>query len=328
MKPASPLTDIPDRVAFAAAGPTVAAGAAAAALPVPVEALGLAARGGDYLEMAKPRMNALVVVTTAVGFYMAVRGGWAAEYWAPFLHTLVGTALTAAGASVLNQYVERDLDGKMPRTANRPLPAGRVAPVEALALGVTLGVAGVLYLAGLVNPLAATLAAVTLGTYVFLYTPLKTRTTLCTVVGAVPGAIPPMIGWAAAEGALGPGAWALFSILFFWQLPHFLAIAILYRDDYAAGGMRMLPVIDPDLSFTGRQIVLWALALVPVSLFPAVVGMTGATYFVAAAFLGVAFLAFSVKCGLSGSRTDARRLFLASILYLPALLGVMMIGRN
>lgn len=318
MKPASPLIEITDG-AFTAAG-------AAAALTAPAGAtVGLAARWGDYLELAKLRMNALVVVTTAVGFYMAARGG--RIDWAMFLHTIIGTAMTAAGASILNQYVERDLDAKMPRTANRPLPAGRVTPVEALALGVTLGAGGVLYLAGLVNPPAAMLAAVTLATYVFLYTPLKTRTTLCTVVGAVPGAIPPMIGWAAAEGALGPGAWALFSILFVWQLPHFLAIAILYRDDYAMGGMKVLPVIDPSLSFTGRQIVLWALALIPVSLFPAVVGMTGAAYFVAAAFLGVGFLAFAVKCALSGSRVDARRLFLASILYLPALLGVMMLGR-
>jgi protoheme IX farnesyltransferase len=161
-------------------------------------------------------------------------------------------------------------------------------------------------------------------TYVFAYTPLKTRTSLCTVVGAVPGAIPPMIGFAAAEGMLSPGAWALFCILFFWQLPHFLAIAILYRDDYARGGMKMLPVLDPNGAFTGRQIVLWSLALIPVSLFPSVVGMTGRGYFMAAAMLGVAFLACAVKCALSGSRPDARRLFLVSILYLPALLGVMM----
>ena len=328
MKPASPLTEIPDG-AFA-----VASASAAGALPVPAVAApgatGLAARWGDYLELCKPRMNALVVVTTAVGFYMAARvAGSAAADWALFLHTVIGTALTAAGASVLNQYVERDLDAKMPRTANRPLPAGRVMPVEALALGAALGTIGVLYLTTLVNAPAAMLAAVTLVTYVFLYTPLKTRTTLCTVVGAVPGAIPPMIGWAAAaDGALGPGAWALFSILFFWQLPHFLAIAILYRDDYARGGMKMLPVIDDArFSFTGRQIVLWALALIPVSLFPAVAGLTGTAYFAAAALLGVAFLWFAVRCALTGARADARRLFLASIIYLPALLGVMMLGQ-
>jgi protoheme IX farnesyltransferase len=316
MNPASPLTEIPDG-AFATAAATLPIDAAAAeqtesAIP----------RWVDYYELTKPRMNALVVVTTAVGYFMAVRGGSAD--WARLLHTVVGTGLTAAGASVLNQYVEVDLDAKMARTANRPLPSGRVAPIEALAYGVALAMAGVLYLASLVNPLSAALAGLTLVTYVFAYTPLKTRTSLCTVVGAVPGAIPPMIGFAAADGMVSPGAWALFSILFFWQLPHFLAIAILYRDDYASGGMKMLPVLDRNGAFTGRQIVLWSLALIPVSLFPSVVGMTGHGYFLAAAMLGVAFLACAVKCALTGSRPDARRLFLFSIIYLPALLGVMM----
>ena len=314
MKSASPLTDLHADAAFAGA---------AVVLPAePVAAT--TSRLSEYYELTKPRMNALVVVTTAVGYYMAARG-W--TDWTVLLHTIVGTALTAAGASVLNQYVERDLDAKMPRTANRPLPAGRVSPVEALTFGVILSMLGVLYLTALVNPLAAMLAAVTLGTYVFLYTPLKTRTSLCTVVGAVPGAIPPMIGFAAADGTLEPGAWALFSILFFWQLPHFLAIAILYRDDYAAGGMKMLPVLDRHGAFTGRQIVLWSLALIPVSLFPSVVGLTGAAYFVAAAALGVVFLAVAVRCALTGERADARRLFLVSIVYLPALLGVMMAAK-
>jgi protoheme IX farnesyltransferase len=240
MKPASPLSDIPD-------------GSFAAALPASQQAATASVgRWADYYELTKPRMNALVVITTAVGYYMAVHG-W--TDWARFLHTVIGTALTAAGASVLNQYVERDLDAKMPRTADRPLPAGRIAPMEALAMGVVLGSVGVLYLLMLVNPLSAALAAITLATYVFMYTPLKTRTSLCTVVGAVPGAIPPMIGFAAVDGYLSPGAWALFCIMFFWQLPHFLAIAILYRDDYERGGMKMLPVVDPGLGLTGRQIV-------------------------------------------------------------------------
>ena len=313
MNPASPLTEVPD-VAFATAAATL-----------PIEAAeqsdSAVSRWSDYYELTKPRMNALVVITTAVGYFMAVRGF---ADWARLLHTVLGTALTAAGASVLNQYVEIDLDAKMARTANRPLPAGRVSPIEALAFGVVLAAAGVLYLASMVNPLSAALAGLTLVTYVFAYTPLKTRTSLCTVVGAVPGAIPPMIGFAAADGMVSPGAWALFSILFFWQLPHFLAIAILYRDDYASGGMKMLPVLDRNGAFTGRQIVLWSLALIPVSLFPSVVGMTGGGYFMAAALLGVAFLACAVKCALTGSRPDARRLFLFSIIYLPALLGVMM----
>lgn len=314
MKPASPMTDLPDG-AFAAAIPAGAHTASTA---------GTTARLTDYYELTKPRMNALVVVTTAVGYYMAA-SGW--SDWARLIHTIVGTALTAAGASVLNQYVERDLDAKMPRTAVRPLPAGRVSPVEALGLGVMLSAVGVLYLVTLVNPLAAMLAVLTLGTYVFLYTPLKTRTSLCTVAGAVPGAIPPMIGFAAVHGVLTPGAWALFGILFIWQLPHFLAIAILYRDDYARGGMKMLPVIDPGGAITGRQIVLWSLALIPVSLVPSVVGLAGVAYFAAAALLGIAFLAFAVRCALTGSRADARRLFLASIIYLPVLLGMMMASK-
>jgi heme o synthase len=162
---------------------------------------------------------------------------------------------------------------------------------------------------------------------VFMYTPLKTRTSICTIVGAVPGAIPPMIGFAAVDGQLSPGAWALFGIMFIWQLPHFLAIAIMYRDDYARAGMKMLPVIDPGLGFTGRQIVMWSVTLLPVSLFPAVVGLVGPAYFITAALLGVAFIGYAVRCALTGDRGDARRLFFASILYLPALLGVMMASK-
>jgi protoheme IX farnesyltransferase len=284
----------------------------------------VSARVVDYYELTKPRMNALVVITTAVGFYLGSRG-W--DDWKLLLHTVLGTALTAAGASILNQYVERDLDARMPRTANRPLPAGRISPIEALTLGVIFSMAGVLYLVAMVNPLAAMLATVTLGTYVFLYTPLKTRTSMCTVVGAIPGAIPPMIGFAAAQGELSPAAWALFSILFIWQLPHFLAIAILYRDDYAQGGMLMLPVLDERLSLTGRQIVLWSLALIPVSLFPSVVGLTGLAYFITATVLGVLMLFCGVRCAITRRRVDARRLFFASIIYLPALLGAMMVTK-
>jgi protoheme IX farnesyltransferase len=284
----------------------------------------VSARVTDYYELTKPRMNALVVVTTAVGFYLGSRG---LEDWKLLLHTILGTALTAAGASVLNQYIERDLDARMPRTANRPLPGGRISPIEALTLGVIFSMAGVLYLVAMVNPLAAMLATVTLGTYVFLYTPLKTRTSLCTVVGAIPGAIPPMIGFAAAQGQLSPAAWALFSILFIWQLPHFLAIAILYRDDYAQGGMQMLPVLDERLSLTGRQIVLWSLALIPVSLFPSVVGLTGLSYFITAVVLGLLMLYCGVRCAITRQRVDARRLFFASIIYLPALLGAMMLTK-
>jgi len=307
--PVADLTDLPDAA--------VARVEAAAARP---------SRLADFYELTKPRMNFLVLVTTMVGFYMALRHGW--QGWGLMLHTLAGTALAAAGASVLNQYVEREHDAKMNRTAGRPLPAGRVAPLEALLFGVTLGASGVVYLAALVNPLTAALGALTIATYVFLYTPMKRWTTLCTVVGAVPGAIPPMMGWTAATDSLSAEAWALFGILFFWQMPHFLAIAILYRDDYAAGGFKMLPVVDEELSVTGRQMVLYALALVPVSLLPVALRMAGLGYGLAAVVLGLTFLGFSVKCAFGKGRGEARALFLASIVYLPLLLAAMMLDRT
>jgi protoheme IX farnesyltransferase len=202
----------------------------------------------DFYELTKPRMNFLVVCTTAVGYAMAPHHG----HWTTLLHTILGTALTAASASVLNQLVEREYDALMPRTRNRPLPGGRVTPAEALAWGAVLGVAGVAYLLLMVNLLTALLGAFTLASYVWVYTPMKRVTSLNTVIGAVPGAIPPMMGWAAATGALGPEALALFGIMFLWQMPHFLAIAILYQRDYAAGGFKMLPVIDPKLRLTWR----------------------------------------------------------------------------
>ncbi len=284
----------------------------------------------DYYELTKPRMNFLVVITTMVGFYMAAPHATSAAGidWLLLVHTLLGTALTAAGASVLNQYVERDIDKLMPRTMDRPVPAGRVSPLEALAYGVALGSAGVVYLALTVNLLTALLGAVTLGTYVLLYTPMKRWTTLNTVVGAVPGAIPPMMGFTAAQGALSPEALAVFGILFFWQMPHFLAIAILYKDDYAKGGLKMLPVIDRDLSVTSRQILLYGVALIPASLAPVQLGMAGAMYFTCAVLLGFAFLSFGVSCATTRTRADARKLFFASIVYLPLLLAAMMLDKQ
>jgi protoheme IX farnesyltransferase len=281
----------------------------------------------DLYELTKPRMNFLVVVTTMVGYYMAAPRGMGGE-WARLFHTLLGTALTAAGASVLNQYVERAYDALMPRTANRPLPGGRVQPLEALVLGVILSIAGTLYLSLFVNALTAALGAFTLASYVFLYTPMKRWTTLCTLVGAIPGAVPPMMGWTAVHDNLAVPAWALFGILFFWQMPHFLAIAILFKDDYAAGGFKMLPVVDQDGISTSRQIVLYAAALIPVTLFPTIAGMAGTTYFLLAAVMGLAFFGLSVQCALSRSRGDARRLFFASIVYLPLLLAAMMVDKS
>ena len=328
MNTASPTLDLSDDDDMPVLAPALgltAGGAVTAAVAAPVPAATVRTRLGDLYELTKPRMNFLVVVTTMVGYYMAARG-WTDD-WARMLHTLLGTALTAAGAAVMNQYVERGHDARMRRTANRPLPAGRVSPLEAQALGVLLSVGGVAYLALCVNVLTAALGAITLSSYVFLYTPLKRRTTLCTIVGAVPGAIPPMMGWTAVTDSLGPQAWALFAILFFWQMPHFLAIAILYRDDYKAGGFLMLPVVDDDLVATGRQIVLYGSALIPVSLFPTIIGMTGPGYFLAAAVLGLAFLGFGATCAITRTRTDARKLFFASIIYLPLLLAVMMLDK-
>ena len=278
----------------------------------------------DFYELTKPRMNFLVVITTMVGFCVASRGP---IEWLLLVHTLLGTAMTAAAASVLNQFIERDYDALMPRTKNRPLPAGRIAPREALLMGVSVGVTGVAYLALLVNPLTALVGFATLASYVFVYTPLKRRTSLNTVVGAVPGALPPVMGCTAALGALSPEALVLFAILFFWQMPHFLAIAILYRDDYALAGFKMLPVVDEDLNFTSRQIVLYATALVPVSLMPSLIGMAGAAYFACAVLMGLAFLSFGVSCATSRTRADARKLFVASIIYLPLLLAVLMVDK-
>jgi heme o synthase len=281
-------------------------------------------RASDFYEMTKPRLNFLVLVTTAVGYYMAADR---LSDWPRLLNVLLGTALTAGGASVLNQLLERDYDKLMPRTRNRALPTGRVAPAEALRFGLALSIIGVLYLALFVNILTALLGALTLLSYIFIYTPMKRHTTLNTVIGAIPGAIPPMMGWTAVHGALSPEALALFGILFFWQMPHFLAIAILYRRDYAAGGFKMLPVIDEDLAITSRQILLYALALIPVTLLPALIGMTGAFYFTAAVLLGLGFLSFAVSCAASRERVDARKLFFASIIYLPLLLAAMMMNK-
>ena len=278
----------------------------------------------DLYELTKPRMNFLVLCTTAVGFYMAPRSGPAA-HWLVLLHALLGTAMTAASAAVINQLVERDHDALMPRTRDRPLPAGRILPAEALAMGIVLGVVGVAYLALLVNPLTALLGAITLLSYVFVYTPLKRTTSLNTVIGAIPGAIPPVMGWTAAANALGPEAAALFAILFLWQMPHFLAIAILYKRDYAAGGFKMLPVVDtPDLRMTSRMIVLYGLALIPASLIPSLVRMSGPVYFTAAVLLGLGFLSYCLSAALSRNRADAKKLFFASIIYLPVLLAFMM----
>jgi protoheme IX farnesyltransferase len=279
----------------------------------------------DLLALTKVRMNLLVVATTAIGYGMAIPR-WTS--WIPLFHLLLGTGLTAAAASVLNQFIERDHDRLMPRTRNRPLPAGRVAPIEALIFGIVVGIIGVTYLALAVNLLTALLGLITLLSYIFIYTPLKRITSLNTVVGAFPGAIPPVMGFTAVTGALSPEALTFFGILFIWQMPHFLAIAILYRNDYALGGFKMLPVIDRDLSVTSRQILLYSLSLIPVSLLPVALNMAGAAYFCVATLLGLAFFTFGINVAATKSREDAKRLFVASIIYLPILLLTLLLDKK
>ncbi len=278
----------------------------------------------DFYELLKPRMNLLILGTTTVGFSVAAR---TTADWMRLPNTLIGTALCAASAAILNQYLEREYDGLMPRTAHRPLPTGRISPIHALLLGVATGMLGGFYLLLFVNWMTAVLGSVTLLSYVMVYTPLKRVTTLNTIVGAVPGAVPPMMGWTAVTGSLAPPAWALFGILFVWQIPHFLAIATLYREDYRLGGFKMLPVNDPTLRATGKQMLLYSAALFPVSLLPAMVGVGGEIYTVSAVLLGVGFFAFAMSCATRRTRGEARKLFFASIIYLPVLLGVLMLDR-
>ncbi len=278
----------------------------------------------DALELTKPGITGLVLVTTAVGFHLGAVGAFDFPL---LLHALLGTALLAGGTNALNQYAEREADAQMKRTRERPLPAGRLRPSVALAFATAISLAGAVHLAVAVNLLTALLGAAALVIYVFLYTPLKRRTSLCTIVGAVPGALPPLMGWAAIRGELDVLAWVLFAIVFFWQLPHFLAIAWLYRQDYARAGFPMLPVLDPTGSRTARQILLYTLALVLVSLLTTVLGLTGAIYFFGALTLGLGFLALGLALAFGRGGQQARRLFLGSVIYLPVLLILMVVDK-
>jgi protoheme IX farnesyltransferase len=311
MKPASDISELPD-------------GSFSVGAPIEVAESSSRSKLVDYYELTKPRMNFLIIITTMVGYYMASHGRLD---WLRLLSTILGTLLCASSAGVINQVIERQYDALMDRTRNRPLPAGRVHPLEAFVFGIACGLAGVAILLLTVNALTAFLGAFTLLSYVLIYTPLKRITSLNTVVGAVPGAIPPVMGFTAASGALSPEALCIFGILFLWQMPHFLAIAILYKRDYAAGGFKMLPVIDPNLETTRRQILLYGLALIPMTLMPALLHMAGAVYFTAAVLLGLAFFSFGVSCAATRSRDDARKLFFASIIYLPLLLAALMLDK-
>src|SRR5215471_3136475 len=293
---------------------------------LPLEAAGVHATGGAvsaYLELTKPRITFLVVITAAAGFCLGSKTG---VDFAHLLYLSGAIALLSSGIGTLNQYIERDLDGLMFRTRNRPLPAGRIPAVRALAFGVILSVWGLATLGLLVNWITAGLGALTLGAYLFGYTPLKTRSSLSTVVGAFPGAMPPMIGWAAATGKVGIEGLVLFAILFLWQFPHFLAIAWMYRDDYARAGIKMLPVVEPDGRVTGQQIVSYTLMLLPVSMLPALVHLAGSVYMLGALGLGVVFLYFGARAAVVRSKWQARRLLQASVLYLPALFILMVLN--
>lgn len=289
-----------------------------------VPALAERGRAADYAALAKPRLNMLVVASAAAGYVMA--GGQTGNV-GPLLWTMAGTGLVAGGASAFNQILERDRDARMRRTRSRPLPDGRMAARDALIFGCILSIAGLLILSAGVNLLAAGVALATLASYAAVYTPLKPHTSFATIIGAVPGALPPVIGWAAAAGSLSQGAWILFGIVFLWQLPHFLAIAWMYREDYARAGFPMLPVIEPDGRSTARQAVAYTAALLPLALAPTLAGMSGATYFAGALVLSLAFLGMSVRFATTRTIADARRLFLASIVYLPILWVLMIADR-
>ena len=270
----------------------------------------------DYLELSKSRIVLMVVITAAAGYVIG-----ASEFSVLTLfNVLFGTALVAAGTNALNQYVERDLDAQMLRTARRPLPAGRISPRAALIFSAGIAIAGTIYLAIFVNPLTAFLGAFTLTSYIFVYTPLKRISTACTVIGAVPGAIPPLMGWAAATGELGVGGWIAFGILFLWQLPHFMAISWTHREDYGRAGFAMLSVRDAEGSAVAREAVLYSIALLVVSVLPSFLGMAGGGYLIGSAASGAALLVSAIGFARERNAVRARRLFMASNIYLVVMM--------
>jgi heme o synthase len=278
----------------------------------------------DYLQLSKSRIVLMVLITTAAGFLFAtdhVDG-------ALMLHALFGTALVAAGTNALNQYVEREHDARMHRTRTRPLPAGRITPRAALIFSSGIAVAGTIYLGLTVNWLTAALGAFTLTTYIFIYTPLKRISTLNTVIGAIPGAVPPLMGWTAATNELAAGGWIIFGILFLWQLPHFMAISWLHREDYARGGFAMLAVRDADGAAVARQAIFYTLALIPISVAPSLLGLTGTVHFVGAAAAGVALLAATIRFFFDRGQRSARSLFMISNLYLITVMLLLVVNAS
>src|ERR1051326_8706946 len=286
----------------------------------PMELTRRRVRAADLLELTKPRITFLVLVTTLVGFYMGSRDGL---NFLLLFHTILGTGLVASGASALNQYFERELDARMVRTRNRPLPDGRIVPHEALVFSAAIAGAGVLYLIFFVNFLTGVIGAATLVGYILVYTPLKTRTTLCTLIGAFPGAAPPVMGWTAARGEVDAVALSLFAILFLWQMPHFFAIAWIFTEDYLRAGFSM----HGSGERTGRQIIFFCCVLIPVSMLPTVFGLTGMAYVIGAVLMGFIYLGYGFAVALFRSNTYAHRLLRVSVLYLPALLILMMLDK-
>ena len=287
----------------------------------------------DYIELTKPRITWLILMSTGIGYFFGLPG---ATHWLDFLkgihflsllHTIVGTGLIASGTAALNQWYEREADRHMRRTSGRPLPSGRLSAPRALAFGAALSVAGFVELWLGVNLLAAAIGAFTLASYLFLYTPMKRRTWWSTTVGAIPGAMPPMIGYAAAAGALTKESWVLFAILFLWQFPHFYSIAWMYKEDYARAGILMLPVVEPDCRSTARQIVIYGVALIPVSLIPGMLGMSGRIYVVGALLLGLWFLYSGIRVATERTLSRARGVLMTSVLYLPLIYGLMLLDR-
>jgi heme o synthase len=285
---------------------------------------GVFRRFADFIELAKPRVVLMVLITAFVGFYV---GSEEVPNYLRLFQMLIGTALAAAGTLALNQFLERETDGLMERTRRRPLPDGRVQPGEAFWFGLLVTIAGLSYLAFSVNFISAWVTALITTSYLLVYTPMKRKSSLCMLIGAVPGALPPVIGWAAARGSLDVDAWVLFAIMFLWQVPHTLAIARLYRDDYAKAGIKFLPVIEPEGGSMNRQIISHCAALLAVSLLPTLVGLAGPIYFIVAFVLGIGLLARGIRLAMESTLSQARRLLFASLIYLPVLLLVMALDR-
>ena len=284
----------------------------------------------DYYQLTKPRITWLILMSTAIGFFFGARHFGLDNHsgfpWIVLVHTILGTGLIASGTAALNQWWEHEADAKMRRTQMRPIPSGKISPDRALIFGITLAALGFVELWLGANLLTAMLGLFTLASYLFAYTPMKQRTHHSTTVGAIPGAMPPLMGYAAAAGTLNIEAWALYLILFLWQFPHFYAIAWMYREDYARAGIRMLPVVAPDGESTSRQILWYALALVPISLLPKLVAMAGNVYAFGALALGAAFLWAAWKVGRNRTIPQARRVLLTSVIYLPLLYGLLVVG--